>query len=283
MKNKFFLTIFKYITSFIKQLKKIFTLKKLSSKNESVINENSFFDSSFYHLLENEKELKHARQESFKQGFEKRRQSALIEYKKSIESGEIAGITWSKNGRRWPGVVLSLAIDPYFSPAILAVGSLEYNYKRKKEAMDLFKLLINIEPDCNSYFDLINRAGNFLINSNDYENAQIFYNLAVKKYPNIAMFHNGLSYCMGRSGRFDEAIKHAKKAISISPNNCDYVNDLGYWLMEDKNFKEAEKIFKEAIEKFPYSSKRVKNNLNILYSKLMPDAEMKANNNFNNR
>jgi len=71
----------------------------------------------------------------------------------------------------WPGEVMALAIDPTYAPAILTVGSYEYIYGRKDEAMIHFMSLTKLPEDTEDLAVIIDKAGDFLIENEDIENA----------------------------------------------------------------------------------------------------------------
>ena len=44
----------------------------------------------------------------------------------------------------WPSGVVALAIDPLYAPALLTVGSIEYQLGRVEEPMKLFMTLVTL-------------------------------------------------------------------------------------------------------------------------------------------
>ena len=66
---------------------------------------------------------------------------------------------------------LALAIDPLFAPALLTVGSLEYQHGSFKEAMELLLKLTNLPENEEDLHEIIDKAGNFLLDHQDFKNA----------------------------------------------------------------------------------------------------------------
>ena len=71
----------------------------------------------------------------------------------------------------WPSGIVALAIDPLYGPAILTVGSIEYQVGRIEEAMKLFYGLLELPKNEEDLSIIIDKAGDFLIDQEDYENS----------------------------------------------------------------------------------------------------------------
>jgi tetratricopeptide (TPR) repeat protein len=152
---------------------------------------------------------------------------------------------------RWHDAAAPLAIDPEFAPAILTVGSLEYQYGRVDEAMLLFLKLTTFRADLDALPEIIDQAGEFLIDAKDLANAERLYAAAVSAFPQVALYHAGLGYCAGKNGRKEEAVAHARQAVNLEPENSRLLNDLGYSLIESRQYEEAEKTLRRAITLAP--------------------------------
>ncbi len=85
-----------------------------------------------------------------------------------------------------PGVA-ALAIGPEYAPALLTVGSLEYQLGRRGEALDLFMKLTRLSKDEEDLPEIIDKAGCFLIDNNDYESALELYSAAEKLDPGLVI------------------------------------------------------------------------------------------------
>ncbi|MBW2318479.1 MAG: hypothetical protein JRF24_07340 [Deltaproteobacteria bacterium] len=111
---------------------------------------------------------------------QKRRKSADWEYHSRMAS-EIFNDSIALAGKEglgesyWPSGIIALAIDPLYGPAILAVDSNEYQLGRVEEAMKLFLTLATLQKDEEDLVIIIDKAGDFLIDQDDYENAFALY------------------------------------------------------------------------------------------------------------
>ncbi len=119
----------------------------------------------------------------------------------------------------WHDVAAALAIDPEYAPAMLAVGSLEYQYGRVEEAMALFLNLTTLPADTEDLQEIIDKAGSFLIDQGDHVNAGQLYAAAVRAYPQVALYHVGMGYCAAKGGRMDESVAHHRLAVELEPHS----------------------------------------------------------------
>lgn len=164
----------------------------------------------------------------------------------------------------WAGYVTALAIDPQYGPAILTVGAIEHQLGRVDEAMALLLQLPELAHD-DSLPKIIDKAGDFLIEQDDFENAQRLYQAAAERHPQVAMYHIGLGYCAGEDGRFDEAVQHTRRAVELEPDNYLHLSDLGYSLAQAGQYDEAERVLRRAVESAPPDYAMAKGNLQHLY------------------
>jgi tetratricopeptide (TPR) repeat protein len=164
----------------------------------------------------------------------------------------------------WPAGFVALAIDPLYAPAILTVGSIEYQLGRAEEAMELFMTLVTLPKDEEDLMIIIDKAGDFLINQDDYHNALTLYSAAEKAYPHEAVYLNGLGYCLSKLGHHEEAVKNYRRADALEPDNYEILNDLGYALLEAGELDEAEEVFQRSIALAPPGYKFPRNNLSFL-------------------
>jgi tetratricopeptide (TPR) repeat protein len=154
-------------------------------------------------------------------------------------------------GDELSGPIEALAIDPDFAPALLGVGSIEYQLGRHEEAMGHFLRLTGLPPNTTDLAEIIEKAGVFLIDSDDIERAERLYRAAVHSYPTVALFYGGLGYCASKLGRKSEALVHARKTVELEPKNAVLFNDLGWTLIENDLLTEAEACLKKAISLAP--------------------------------
>lgn len=126
----------------------------------------------------------------------------------------------------WPPGVAALAIDPQYAPALLTVGSIEYQLGRRKEALNLFMKLTRLRKDEEDLPVIIDKAGCFLADNNDYESALKLYLAAEKLDPGQSLYFDSSGYCLGKLRRFEEAVEKHRQAVALEPTNYKYLNDL---------------------------------------------------------
>jgi len=167
----------------------------------------------------------------------------------------------------WPSGVVALAIDPLYAPAILTVGSIEYQLGRVEEAMKLFMTLATLPKDEEDLVIIIDKAGDFLIDQDDYGNALALYSAAEKAYPHETVYLNGSGYCLGKLGRYEDSVEKQRRANALEPNNYKHLNDLGYSLFEAGKLDEAEEVLQRSISLAPPDYEFPRNNLSELREK----------------
>lgn len=164
----------------------------------------------------------------------------------------------------WHHAAVPLAIDPEYAPAMLTVGSLEYQYGRIEEAMRLFLELTTLPDDTEDLPEIIDKAGDFLTDHNDHVNAGQLYAAAARAYPTVATYHVGLGYCAAAAGKLQESVAHHRRAVELQPNSYFHLNDLGYSLFQAGQYDEAEKVLQLAAEMAPSGNDLAKANLDHL-------------------
>jgi len=220
-------------------------------------------------LIKKDKELSEIRHEYVLKSKSERRMVADSEYHSEI-AGEIFNNALPNADKDifgkpyWPSGITALAIDPLYAPAILTVGSLEYMLGRIEECMFLFVTLTKLPEDEDDLNIIIDKAGDFLIDNNDYENALLLYSAAEKAYPNEVLYLNGAGYCLAKLGRYEESVEKHRCADALEPNNYKHLNDLGYSLFEAGKFDEAELVLKKSIALAPEDYEFSLNNLEEL-------------------
>jgi len=147
--------------------------------------------------------------------------------------------------------VLALAIDPRFAPALLTVGSIEYQLGRVDAAMELFLGLAALPADEPDLEEEIGQVGDFLLDRNDFDNALKLYEAAVNQHAETATFWSGAGYCLGRLGRKAEAVAAARRALALEPSSAVRLNDLGWALLEAQSYTEARSVLEQAVALAP--------------------------------
>ena len=211
-------------------------------------------------------ELRHLRAQYASVSAEERRQAAQWALDSSHASMLVAEIVNKPDlvHPTWHDAAAPLAIDPEYAPALLTVGSLEYQYGRVDEAMRLFLKLTTLSADTEDLQEIIDKAGDFLIDQDDYLNADRLYATAVRAYPQVALYHVGLGYCRAELGRMDESVAHHRRAVELEPDSYLHLNDLGYSLLEAGEYDEAEEVLQRAVQLAPPDYDRAKENLEHL-------------------
>ncbi len=128
--------------------------------------------------------------------------------------------------------------------------------------MALFLKLTSLPADTDELPEIIDKAGDFLIEKDDYANAEKLY--AAAAYPEVALFQDDLGYCISQAGRTDEAVARQQRAVELEPDNYLHLNDLGYTLLQAGQYNEAEKVLQRAVRMAPPEYELAKGNLEHL-------------------
>jgi len=220
----------------------------------------------FHELIERNAELKKLRVQYVNLPAEQRREAAQWAHDSAHASMLVAQAVdeLDRDHPAWHDVVAPLAIDPEYAPAMLTVGSLEYQYGRVEEAMTLFLKLTTLPAGTEDLTEITDRAGDFLIDQDDHVNAGQLYAAATRAYPEVAPYHVGRGYCAAHSGRMEESIAHHRRAVELDPNNYLHLNDLGYSLLKAGHYDEAEGVLRQAVQLAPPEYDLAKGNLEHL-------------------
>lgn len=220
----------------------------------------------FHELIEKNTELKKLRAEYADQPAKRRQEAAQWAHDSDCAAMLMGQAVDDPDWIHPTGhdTVAPLAIDPRYAPAMLSVGSLEYQYGRVEEAMALFLQLTTLPADTEDLTEIIDRAGDFLLDQDDHVHAGQLYAAAVRAYSEVAPYHVGLGYCVAKSGRMEESVAHHRRAVELDPNNYRHVNDLGYSLLEAGHYDEAEGVLRRAVQLAPPEYDLAKGNLEHL-------------------
>jgi Flp pilus assembly protein TadD len=228
-----------------------------------------FKQNSFSYLVDEDDDLACLRKRYASKPPDERRMAADFEYHSAMASDLFQSVL-ARAGQEgleseyWPPGVLALAIDPEYAPALLTVGSLEYQLGRRGEGLDLFMKLTRLGKDEKDLPEIIDKAGCFLLDNNDYENALELYSAAEKSDPGQSLYFNSSGYCLGKLRRFKEAVEKCRQAAALEPENYEHLNDLGFSLMEAGDFPRAEKALKRSKSLAPPDYELSANNLKEL-------------------
>ena len=141
----------------------------------------------------------------------------------------------------------ALALRPDYPPAVLTMGSIEYQCRRENKGRRLFLSLLSLpENDCDIR-EIIDMAGSFLIRSKEYADGLELFRGAVERFPDRANLYQGLGCCAGHEGFFDEAVAAYEKALALDPNSQELTNDLGWSLYESGRLERARDLLLRAV------------------------------------
>ena len=151
--------------------------------------------------------------------------------------------------RRVPLPLLSAALNwiRLYAPAILSMGSVQYQRGRHAEGRRLFESLLSLPSGTPDLHEIIDKAGDFLIQLGAYADGLALYRRAVNRFPASAVFLQGLGCCAGHKGLHDEAVRAFEQALEIEPRNQAFSNDLGWALLQSGRLLEAENMLERAV------------------------------------
>ena len=81
-------------------------------------------------------------------------------------------------------------------------------------------------------------ATDFLIGIREYADGLELYRAAARRFPEVAVMHQGRGCCAGHMGEREEAVSASRRALELEPDNQRFVNDLG-WSLAQSGLQEA--------------------------------------------
>jgi Tfp pilus assembly protein PilF len=156
----------------------------------------------------------------------------------------------------------ALEIKADYPAAVLTMGSIEYQRGRPDEGARLFSKLLSLPDENGDLWELIDKAGDFLIQEKWYAEGMELYQAAVVRFPGRAVLYQGLGCCAGHQGFFDKAIEASQRALKLEPDRQDMTNDFGWSLFEAGRLEEAEEVLLRAVAMDP-SDELARENLRI--------------------
>lgn len=91
----------------------------------------------------------------------------------------------------------ALEIKPNYPPAVLTMGSIEYQRGREAEGKKLLLSLMSLPDDAGDLWEVIDKVGSFLIERRKYADGRELYRGAVERFPRRAVLYQGLGCCAG--------------------------------------------------------------------------------------
>jgi tetratricopeptide (TPR) repeat protein len=225
-----------------------------------MINPPNIKDAPFSVLIETCPDLKVLRREHAARTAPERRRAADFTYSQAFASRLFRGCAPDAGGG--DGIfetMAALAIDADFAPALLAVGSIEYQLGRHEEAMKHFLHLTELTRETADLAEIIDKTAQFLIDAGDLAQAECLFGAAVGAFPDVALYYSGLGYCAGKQGRKAEALAHAKQAVELEPDNAVHLCDHGWALIDAGRLGEAAAPLRRAIALAPGKTMAEKN------------------------
>ena len=141
-----------------------------------------------------------------------------------------------------PGCIRALRrsheVLPTYAPAILGLGSVEYQSHKPAQGRRLLLSLVDLPDETPDLVEVIDHAGDFLIQSRRHADGLELYRRAAKRFPQVAVFRQGSGCCAGHLGLHEEAIAASEAALRLEPDNQKFVNDLG-WCLHEAGRREA--------------------------------------------
>ena len=140
----------------------------------------------------------------------------------------------------------SLQIKPDYAPAILSLGSVEYQRGRRADGKRLFMSLLSLPDDTDDLAEIIDEAGTFLIQSRQYADGLDLYRAAANRFPEEVELHSGVGCCAGHLVLFDETVSAGEQAVRLKPEDATCASDLGWSLFEAGRYQEARGVLERA-------------------------------------
>ena len=141
----------------------------------------------------------------------------------------------------------AVEIKPDYAPAVLSLGSVEYQREREAEGRKLLLSLLSMPDDTPDWVGIVDAAGDFLIQSGEYADGLELYRGAAGRAPQVGVFHQGIGCCAGHLGHHEEALAASRRALELEPENQAFVNDLGWSLVESGALQEARVMLERAV------------------------------------
>ena len=85
--------------------------------------------------------------------------------------------------------------------------------------MQHFLSLTQLPDNETELTEIIDKAGNFLLDNDDIDNALVLYSAAEQSFPRNSVYCVGSGYCLYRLKRMDEAVEKHRRAVELNPGN----------------------------------------------------------------
>lgn len=145
----------------------------------------------------------------------------------------------------------ALEIKPDYAPAVLTMGSIEYQRGRPERGAELFRKLHDLPDEEGDLWEVMDQAGDFLIQEKRYAEGLELYRAASARFPGQTSLLQGVACCAGHEGNHEEAIDASRQAVRLAPERAALLSDLGWCLCEACRWVEAESVLQRAVELDP--------------------------------
>lgn len=140
----------------------------------------------------------------------------------------------------------SLENDPSYAPAILSLGSVEYQLDQAEEGRRLFMSLLELPHDTEDLAEIIDEAGDFLISIGAYVDGLELFRAGAARFPEASCMLQGVSCCAGHQGFHEEALAASAAGLGLEPDNHELVTDLGWSLYLAGRLEDARDVLARA-------------------------------------
>jgi Flp pilus assembly protein TadD len=159
----------------------------------------------------------------------------------------------------------ALEFKPDYAPAVLSLGSVEYQLGHRAEGRKLLLSLLSMQQS--DWMEIVDKAGTFLIHSKRYADGLELYRAAAERCPDVGVFHQGIGCCADHLGCHEEALEASRRAVELEPDNQRFVNDLGWTLYLSGSLQEARAMLERAVAMDP-TDELARENLRFCDAKL---------------
>jgi len=145
----------------------------------------------------------------------------------------------------------ALTFAPGYAPAIFSLGTVEYQRGDRSAGRRRFRSLLSCPADTPDLCDIIDDAGDFLIRRRAYADGLELFRAAALRFPQVAVFHQGVGCCAGHEGLHEEAIAASRRALELEPTNARFVSDLAWSLLRAGQLSDAQEALSRAVAMDP--------------------------------
>ncbi|HOB85857.1 MAG TPA: tetratricopeptide repeat protein [Bacteroidales bacterium] len=183
--------------------------------------------------------------------FKEKRFAVQAEYAESIFQTSLGNVEASI-----AALERALEIDSEYAPAILSMGSVEYQRGELNRGKELFLSLLSLPESAaddgeRDLAEIIDEAGTFLIEKGRYSDGLELYRAAVNRFTDYTFLYQGVGCCADHEGLHTEAISALEASLKLEPENQELVNDLGWSLFEAGRLDDAKQMLAKAVEMNP--------------------------------